>query len=268
MLLGGQTTSKADNLKTADEIIAKYIEAIGGRAKIDALKSMKMTGKMVMMGGMEIPLSVKTKRPNRVRSDFTFQGMTGTQAFDGKIGWMVMPFSGKLEPEKMSDEMTRIMADEADMDGPLVDYRKKGHQIELVGKDEIEGAEVYKLKVSKKNGSVEYHFLDAEYFLPIKVKGKRPFMGSEMEYEQTFGDYKEVAGLMMAHSVEQGGAGMGGTVSIEKIEVNVPIDNAEFAMPEVKKEGKAAQAPTEPAGEKSTKVEPKKEKSGAAEDKG
>lgn len=221
-----------DDIKNVDEVIAKYIEAIGGRSKIDAIKSMRATGKSVMGGGMETPMVIEQKRPASMRVEFTFQGMTGIQAFDGETGWFVMPFAGKTEPEKMPDEMVKLIADQADMDGPLVDYQKKGHKVELIGKEDLEGSEAYKLKITKKNGDVENHFLDAEHFLPLQVSGQREIQGTPVDYKISFGDYKNVGGMMFAHSITQQAGPMGGnTMIMEKIEVNIDIPDDHFKMP-------------------------------------
>lgn len=220
--------------KTADEVIAKYIEAIGGRAKLDSVKSLRMTGKATGMGGIEIPMVVEFKRPKKVRVEFTVQGMTGIQAFDGTTGWFILPFMGKTDPEKMPPDAVEFIEDQGNFEGPLVDYKKKGHQVELVGKEDFEGSEVYKLKVTKKNGNVEYYFLDAEYYIPLQMKGKRTFQGTEVEMTTMFGDYKEADGLLLAHSIKQGG--MAGDVTFEKVELNVNLPDERFAMPEVKKE--------------------------------
>jgi hypothetical protein len=226
--------------ESADEVIAKYIEALGGRDKIDAVKTMRMTGKMVGMGGLEIPMVIENKRPNKTRRELNFQGMTGVQAYDGTTGWFVMPFAGRLEPEKMSDEDLKGMEEQADMDGALVDYKKKGHKIELMGKEEEDGSEVYKLKVTKKGGDVDYYFLDAEYFLPIKIKGSRSRQGTVFEFEASLGDYKEVNGLLVAHSIAQTTGVMGGsTVTFEKVEINVDLPDERFAMPAPKAEAPA-----------------------------
>ena len=227
----------ADEPLGADEVIAKYIEAIGGRKVLGSIKSMRTTGKVVMAGGMmEAPMTVEYKRPNKARIEFTFQGMTAVQAFDGTTGWFIMPFAGKLDPEKMSSDQVKIIKEEADIDGPLVDYKKKGHQVELIGKDEEDGSEVYKLKVTRKNGDTDYFFLDAEYFLPIKRTGKREMQGNDVEFAVSFGDYKEVGGLMLAYSIEQTiGAMSGNTMTLDKVEMNVELSDDRFAMPEVKK---------------------------------
>lgn len=239
---------RADDLKTADEVVAKYIAAVGGREKLDALKSMRITGKAIVQGGMEMPLVVEMKRPNKVRIDSTFQGMTITQAYDGTTGWMIMPLTGKTDAEKLPDEQVKHLASRADMDGPLVDYQKKGHKAELVGTDEIEGSPVYKLKMTKKDGDVDTFFIDKESFLPIGMKTKTAIQGTEMEVEVSFGDYKPVDGVMMAHSVGQKMGAMGGTtMTFEKVETNIDLPDSRFAMPEAKG---SASGETKPDGEK------------------
>jgi len=229
---------------SVDDAIAKYIEAIGGKKAWDAVKTMRMSGKMVMGGGMEAPMTMEFKRPGSMRMEFTFQGMTATQGFDGENGWFVMPFMGKTDPEKMPPDMAQEFKKQADIEGPLLDYKKKGHTVEMVGADEFEGTPVYKLKVTHKEGDVEYYMLDKEYFIPLGTKGSRTFQGMPIEYEVIYGDYKEVGGLMMPHSIQQkSNTGMdgGGSVVIEKIEVNADIDDSRFAMPEKKPEEKKAE---------------------------
>lgn len=239
---------RAQDLKTADEVIAKYIEAVGGRAKLDGFKSMRISGKAIVQGGMEMPLTVEMKRPDKVRIDSTFQGMTITQAYDGKTGWMVMPLTGKTDPEKLPEEQVKHLASRADMDGPLVDYQKKGHKAELAGTDELEGTPVYKLKMTKKDGDVDTFFIDKESFLPIGMKTKTSVQGTEVEVEVSFGDYKPVDGVMMAHSVGQKMGAMGGTtMTFDKVETNVDLPDSRFAMPEAKG---SSSGETKPEGEK------------------
>jgi outer membrane lipoprotein-sorting protein len=232
--------------QTADEIIQKNIDAKGGRDKMKAVQSIRMSGKMTMGGGMEAPVVREMARPNKLRMEFTFQGMTGVQAYDGKIGWIVMPFMGKKDPEPMSSDDLKQVEDEADIDGMLVDYKEKGHQVEYLGKDEVEGTPVHKLKVTKKSGDTVTLFLDADSFLEIKAEGKTKVRGQEMEVVTTLGDYKEVGGMVFAHSIQSKpkgapeGAGM--TISIDKIEINPDLPAARFEMPAKA----AAEAPPPP----------------------
>lgn len=219
--------------ETVDELIAKNVEARGGLDKLKSVQTMRITGKMTMGPGMEAPVTLELKRPNSVRMEFTFQGMTGVQAWDGKSGWGISPFGGKTDPEPLSPEDAKEAEEQADMDGPLVDYKSKGHAVELVGKEKLEGSDAYKLKVTLKNGTVNYSYLDADSYLTIKEESKRTVRGSEVEVESTIGDYKEVGGLLLPHSIQNGAKGKPEkqNIIIEKIELNPPLDDSRFVMP-------------------------------------
>lgn len=219
--------------ETLDEILARHFEALGGREKIAAVQSARFSGKQVA-GAMEIPLTIAWKRPNRMRVEFTMQGMTGIQAFDGTVGWMVMPFLGKTEPEAMSPEDLAQVAEQADVvEGALFDWQDKGHQVELVGRESVEGTDAWKLKVTRKGGGTDLLWLEVESMLAFKAESKRIRGGQEMEVESSIGDYKEVGGLLFPHSIEQRpkGAPAGATIVFDRIELDVELDDAQFAMP-------------------------------------
>ncbi len=239
--------------QTVDEILAKHFETMGGLEKIKALNSMRITGTMAMGPGMEAPITLERKRPGKRRIEFTVQGMTGVQAFDGEKGWSVMPFMGKKDPEASSEEDNKEAQDDADFDGALVDWKTKGHTVELVGKEPVEGADTYKLKITKKNGNIEYQYLDAETYLLVRNEGKVKRRGTEIEGESTFSDYKDVEGYMMPFTMEQGAKGMPQKqrMTFSKIEVNVPLDDSRFIMPAAADTTKsAAKADTVKAGAK------------------
>lgn len=219
--------------QTVDEILTKHYQAMGGLEKIKALNSTRITGTVAVGPGMDAPFTMERKRPGKSRMEFLMQGMTGIQAFDGEKTWSVMPFMGKTDPEVGSDEDNKNAQDDADFDGSLVEYKAKGHTVELVGKESVEGAETFKLKVIKKNGNVEFHYLDIETCLLVKIEGKAKRRGTEMEVETTFSDYKEVDGYMEPFSMEQGAKGMPQKrkMTFTKIEMNVPIDDSRFAVP-------------------------------------
>ena len=141
--------------QTADEIIAKNIQARGGADKLKSVQSIRSTATMTMGPGMEAPGVLVQKRGNLARLEFTVQGLTAVQAYDGKNAWQVMPFMGKKDPELMSADEAKEVEEMADMDGPMVDYKSKGNQVELLGKEKVEGTDAYKLKVSLKNGDVQ-----------------------------------------------------------------------------------------------------------------
>src|SRR5260221_10270011 len=139
--------------QTADEIVAKHIVAQGGVVRLRAIQSMRITGD-VDLGGMQAGFIEVHKRPMKVRRDISIQGLTLTQAYDGQNGWQIVPFTGKKDPELMPAEDLKQIQEQADLDGPLVDYKQKGNTVELIGKEKIEGATAYHLKVTLKNGNV------------------------------------------------------------------------------------------------------------------
>lgn len=223
--------------QTADELIEKNLKARGGADKMKAVQSMKITAKM-KMGPMEAPIIISKKRPENFRVEFTIQGMTGIQAYDGSTGWSIMPFMGKKDPEAMSADALKDFKDDADFDGPMVDYKAKGNKVEYLGKADVQGTPAYKLHVTTKDGNESNVYLDADSYLEIKSDSKRKIQGQEVESETTLGDYKEVGGLMFPMSIENHAKGREGaqTISIEKVELNpAGLDASLFHMPEVKK---------------------------------
>ena len=237
-LLAGAALAAPTAAQTVDEVIAKHLEARGGEAKIKAVQSMKMTGKMTAGPGIEAPITLEMKRPASVRLDITFQGNIGTQAYDGKTGWGISPMSAKKDPEPMSAEDIKDMEEQGDMDGPLVDTKAKGHKVELMGKEKVEGSDAYKLKVTLKTGDIRYVYIDADSYLELKTEAKRTVRGSEVETESVSSDYKEVGGLILPYTIQQGAKGQPQkqTITVDKIELNLPIDDARFKMPEAKKQ--------------------------------
>jgi outer membrane lipoprotein-sorting protein len=227
---------------TVDEILAKNAEAKGGMDKLRALTSVKFTGKMTVGPGMEAPITLTKKRPEMMRMDFTIQGMTGTQAYDGSNGWMVMPFMGKKDPEAMSADAVKEVKDMADFDGPFIDYAKKGYKVELVGKADVEGTPAYKLKVNRE-GQDTVVYIDAESFLELKSEAKRKVQGQEMEGETVYGNYQEFGGLLFPMSIEMKAKGMPGgqTITIEKVEINPAVADDTFKMPAKKAEAAPAE---------------------------
>ncbi len=219
--------------QTADEIIAKNVQARGGAEKLKSVQSIKTTATLTMGPGMEAPGVMIQKRPGMAHLEFTVQGLTAVQGYDGKTAWQIMPFMGKKDPEQMSADDSKEMEEMADLEGPLVDYKSKGHQVELLGKEKIEGTDAYKLKVTLKNGDVQTIYVDADSFLEIKEDTKRTVRGTEQEVESAIGDYKEVNGIIFPFAVESGvkGSAEKQKITTSKIELNVPVDDSIFKMP-------------------------------------
>jgi photosystem II stability/assembly factor-like uncharacterized protein len=222
--------------QTADEIVAKYAQRIGGLQKISAIQSVRRTGKFYGGGGFEAHVKNENKRPGKVREEFAFGGMVGVTAYDGKSGWKIEPWQGKKDPEPLGEEETKGIVEDAEFDDPLLNYREKGNKVELVGTDQIEGTEVYRLKLTlASNGDVRTYYLDADSGVPIKYEVKRTVRGAEREFEVELGDYKEVNGVFFPFAVAIGAKGSSSAnkqqYGWERIETNVTLDEARFAIP-------------------------------------
>jgi hypothetical protein len=219
--------------QSADDIIAKSFAAMGGVDKLKAVSSVRMTGKLLVGPGMEAPIVIETKRPRFMRVDISIQGMTMVQAFDGTTGWLLNPMSGRSTAEALPGDMTKMVEEQADMDGALMDYKAKGHTAELVGRETAGGTECFKIKLTENDGDITWYYFDTVTFLGVKQNATRVMRGAEVETETMIGGWKDVGGVMYPHSIDAGqkGSRQRQLVTIEKIEVNVPIDDERFRMP-------------------------------------
>src|ERR1017187_8284336 len=236
VLVGLLCLAAAASAQTAEELVAKNLQARRGVDKIKAINTLKMTGKAYV--GIDAQVSQESKRADMIRQDFTVQGMTQIQSYDGKLGWQISPFGGRKDPELMGEDDYRDLMEEADIDGPLVDYQAKGNKVEYLGHDTVDGDDVYELKVTLKNGDIIYYYLDPDTYLEIKREKQQFIRGSVHESDEQLGSYKQVAGVYYPYSIEVGAKNDPSqhvVITVEKIEVNVPIDDAQFKMPAVKK---------------------------------
>jgi hypothetical protein len=235
ILIGWTLSASTVMAQTAEEIVAKYVRAIGGMDKITAVTSLRQTGKFIGGGGFEAPVLEERKRPNLVRQDFTLQGLTAVTAYDGKDGWKIQPFEGKKDAESLDEEEMKQILEDSDFDGPLVNYQQKGNKIEFVGLEPVDGTNAFKIKVTLTSGDVHFYYIDTDYYVPIKIEKSMMVRGAPREYEIILGDYKEVAGWYRPYSIETGMKRSQGKskVEIERVDVNVAIDNSRFTRPSV-----------------------------------
>lgn len=219
--------------QSADSIIGRFIQTSGGLPRIQAIQTLRRTGKFTGGGGFEAVVVQENKRPNSVREEFSLQGMTGINAYDGKNGWKIEPWNGKRDPEALSEEELRSIVEDADFDGPLINYQQKGNRVEYQGVEQVEGTDAHKLKVTLANGDVSYYYLDTDYCVPIKIETQRMIRGAQQEFETSLGDYKQVAGVYLPHSYETGRRGSQDKSSItyNRIDANVSLDDQRFSRP-------------------------------------
>jgi hypothetical protein len=219
--------------QTAEELVNKNIQAKGGIDKIKAIKSIRITGKLNAGGGFTAATVQENDRPNLVRETFSLQGMTAVTAYDGATGWHIQPFGGHKDPELLGEDELRGLLIDADFDGPLVDHKEKGNTVEYLGHDIVDGDDALRLKVTLKDGDIIYYYLDPDTFLEIREEVQQFIRGSVHESVSEMGSYKPVQGVMYPFSISQGSKANPAeqSTTVEKIEVNVPIDKADFALP-------------------------------------
>lgn len=224
--------------QTVDELIAKNLQARGGEAKLRATNTMRMSGK-VSVQGMELPMTVTAKRPNLMRQEMQIQDKKVVTAFDGMKAWMINPMMGADAPQEVQGPQADMTREQSDFDGPLMDYKSKGTTVELVKGDAPDGTEkladgtkVYKLKVTRKGGRVQYIYLDAESGIEVKTTNQIEQGGQTLNIETEMSDYRPEGGLMVPHSIRNI---MNGQpllqMTVEKVEFNVPIEDTFFKMP-------------------------------------
>lgn len=218
--------------QTVDEIIGKHIAARGGLEKLRSLETVRQTGK-VLIQSFEAGFLEENKRPHRVREEISIQGLTDVTAYDGKVGWHVSPFSGRRDPELLSEDDLKGVAEDADIEGQLVDYQRKGYQAELVGHDPVEGTDCYKVKLTLNNGDIQYYYLDTDSYMNLKVETQRLIRGAFQFRDTMYGDYEQVNGIYFPFAIDSSEKGSTDhtKVTIEKIEINVPLPDSLFELP-------------------------------------
>jgi photosystem II stability/assembly factor-like uncharacterized protein len=231
LLLSFVATVSAQSTPTLDDVIAGYVKTAGGMDRIRAVQTLRRTGKLIGDGGFEAAYRQENTRPNKVREELTFLGLTGVTAYDGTSGWKIEPWQGKRDPESLGEDELKSIVEDAEFEDPLFDYRSKGNTVELVGTDDIEGTAVYKVRATlKSNGDVRTYFLDADSYLPIRIDVKRTVRGDERDFEMSLGDYKPVNGWYLPFALETGtkGSPQKTQIAFDTIEANVAIDDKAF----------------------------------------
>jgi outer membrane lipoprotein-sorting protein len=219
--------------QTADDVVSSYINARGGLDKIKSVKTERVTG-TITGGGTGGPFLVERKRPMKLHMEIELAGQTLIRTYDGKsAGWVYNPFKRNPTVEAMTEDDLKNILDEADFDGPFIEYKEKGNKIEFVDKEEVLNTPAYKLKLTNKNGDASFFYFDSSTALLLKWEGTRKIEGKDVPWESFFHDFREVNGLKYPFLIESDAPGteQSQKITAEKIEVNIPIDDSLFGKP-------------------------------------
>jgi hypothetical protein len=211
--------------QTADEIVAKYVAAMGGADKLNSINSLQMEG-TVSVQGMDIPVTLTTLNKKGNRMDIDVMGQTGYRISNTSKGWRFFPFQGDTDPVEMSEEEYKAGKDQLDLTDKLLHAKELGNKVEYVGKEDVDGAPAYKLKITRPSGEVTYTFIDEKTSFAVRKVSKTSMGGNEMETISTFKDFKKNAeGFWFPYTID---SNVQGTVNFSKITVNGPVDEKMF----------------------------------------
>jgi len=218
--------------QTVDEVIARSFEARGGLEKVKAIQSLRMSGHATVAPGNESPMTVEIRRPSSLRLEFSFNGTKAVQAYDGRQAWGIAP--GETQPRVLPGDAGRSLSQQTDLEGPLGDYARKGHRVVLVGRERLRGRDVFRLRLTRNDGDVEDHLIDATSYLPVLVSVERSVRGTTIRSETRFDDYRPLAGgYLWPFRLESGAAGRAErqVMQLDSVEVDPALDDARFSMP-------------------------------------
>lgn len=233
--LAAASMAGAASAPVLDELVAKNIQARGGITALHAMHSLTLRGKLLVNDGqIELGFVQTVARPSSIRVEASLQGMTEIQAYNGAIGWQISPFQGRKDPERMSaDDIKSLAETVADFDGALVDSQSKHNKLEYLGTEDVDGTQAHKIKLTRQNGDTEYVYLDPDHFLEIRLLSQRIEHGVTVETETDLGDYEKVQGVFVPFSVESGQKGSSDRqkLIVSSANINATIDEAGFALP-------------------------------------
>ena len=214
--------------QTLDEIIAKNLKSKGGLDKIRDTTSVKMVGK-VTANGKEVAMTIWARRPNLMRREYSVDGQRIVNAFDGTTLWKS---EGTAPPEAMPGPQAAYAKQESEFDSVFVDYKEKGHALQFLGKENVDGKDVFRVKVQKKGGPPQDYYLDAATGLEMKITTNLDQGGSRTAIVTEMSDYRDVGGRLVPFSTRQllNGKVMA-SIALDSVEFNVPVDEAVFRMP-------------------------------------
>jgi outer membrane lipoprotein-sorting protein len=215
--------------QTVDDIVAKNLEARGGVEKLRAVQTVKTTGKMSGRG-IEVSVTTWVKRPNKMRRETAFPDRTMTVGFDGSTVWALDSTTGKAQ--QLTGPQAEATRDQAGLDPLFLDYKEKGHRIELVGTSEqIDGQPVHHVRVTKKNSQVAHHYLSAETGLELRIVESFDQGGMKAEVRTDLSNYQTVDGMRVPFTIKQYSSGqLAVEFNLGKVEFNAPMDDEIFSM--------------------------------------
>ncbi len=214
--------------QTAEEIIAKHVEAIGGEANWKKVNTLRQEATLSVQG-MDINVVISCIHNKGVRQEFNVMGMSNYSIITPTAGWNFMPIQGQTKPEPMTEEQLKYGVDQVDLQGDVVDYKTKGHSVIKLDNEEVEGVSCFKIKMTRKNGNEMVYFIDPKSFYCVRTASKLVANGQEMETISNLSNYQKLPeGIVLPFTLES--STVPAPINISKVVVNGPVDEALFKV--------------------------------------
>lgn len=240
---------------TAEQLVAKNMEARGGAQALAAIKSLQLEGRYLAPGDFELSFKevrLRQASGDAIRDDLSVQGLTIVQAYDGANGWKINPFQGRRDAEKMSADEARAMADQGLVSGILLNAASGKGVVTAAGMEDFDGTLAYKLKVVQPDGDEFVYLLDPDTFLEIKMVEQRRVRGTLSVNSSEMGDYEKVAGVYYPMAIDSwsgDNSNQRARVLIEKASANGEVPASLFAEPGKPASSAAPATPASPSKE-------------------
>ena len=218
--------------QTVDDVISKYAANLGGLDAFNKIKTAKMTG-TINAQNMELPITIQVINGKAQRTDVEVMGSQIINVYNNGKGWKQNPFAGATTPTEVTGPELNDLKIPSMMATVLMDYKARGHKVELLGQEDINGVKAYKIKfTSKDDGKVTTYFISVADYSLIKSEGDMDMQGQTVNVVSWFSDLKEFSGLKfyMSRVQKVDGEEIRST-KLLTIELNVPIDEKIFDMP-------------------------------------
>jgi hypothetical protein len=210
--------------QTLDEIVNKHVEAIGGKDNWAKVKSLKMENTL-KANGAEIKITIYQVDKKASRQNIALMGMEGYSILTNTEGWTFMPFQGQTKPEAMTADDVKKAQDGLNLQDEFITYKELNKKLELIGKDDVDGTECFKLKMIDKDATETTYYIDPSNYYVIKETHKMTVNGKEMENSTTYGNYKKLPeGVVYPYSIASGW----GEAEVTNLTINPKIDEALF----------------------------------------
>jgi len=219
--------------RVVDALIARNTAARGGAEAWNSLTSLRLTGQMDIGQGLHVPYVLEQKRPDKMCLEFFFNNEKAVQCVDGDSGWKRLPFMGRRKPEPMTQSELYELADATSIDGLLFNSAQRGYDVDLVGKEMINGRPAVKLQVTLPGDVRRWVYLDEESGLDIKRETTRILRGEERLVQTWYYDWEETDGVLIPRRQETQTEGENEThfLTVDRVLGNPQIDDAKFQMP-------------------------------------